>query len=106
MESIDSRNVKLLQQCLDHGASPNRILNEENGDSKIINYKNILAILHILSKSGDFKMIENLISTELNINITNKYQETPLVKCFLIFNIIFIDRLSQSLTDSLKFQNC
>lgn len=35
VQAIESVNKKMLQQCLDHGASVNKILDEETGDCKL-----------------------------------------------------------------------
>jgi len=43
-----------------------------------------LAVLHILAKTNNSKMMESLVTTELNINPINKNGETPLVKIIFI----------------------
>jgi hypothetical protein len=36
MEALNSKNQSLLQKCLDHGASVNKLIDEETYDSKKI----------------------------------------------------------------------
>jgi hypothetical protein len=38
MEALTTRNKKMLMSCLEHGLEPNKVINEETGDS-IIYYK-------------------------------------------------------------------
>ncbi len=47
---------------------------------KKVKIKLFLAILHVLARTDNFKILEILICTELNINPLNKNNETPLVK--------------------------
>ena len=37
LEALKSKNPALLNKCIDHGASVNKIIDEDTGDSKIIN---------------------------------------------------------------------
>jgi ankyrin repeat protein len=77
MHALNKSDYKLLQKCIDHGLSLNKIIDEESGNSKKVKIK--LAILHEVVKGGDLKLLEVLISTELEINPVNKNCETPLI---------------------------
>lgn len=63
----DDKNT--LAKCLDHGASPNIILDNDKGNSMI----------HFAAMNGSNKILELILGRDIDIELLNNNKESALV---------------------------
>lgn len=76
---IEINDIEGIINCVKHGFDSNKIIDKENGNCK---FNLIIALLHYIALNGDESLINAILqyqSNTVNVDILNKFKDTPLI---------------------------